>query len=143
MLDALDLTITVRGERGSCGQPTFVLREAASAAPALSLSVDFSSSTPTGTGQMRVLHVVTSGFKDSIPIAGSLLGSATFRVVVDGHIVEVFAGATPLTLIHDLTSNLQATVEVGGGAGPFWFDIEAHRVAPATVTSTSRSKRVV
>lgn len=145
MLDALDLTIKVRGEEASSGQPAFVLREAARAVPALSLSIDFNSTTPTGTGQMRVLNIVAGGFNDSIPIAGSLVGSATFRVVVDGHIVEIFAGATPLTLIltliYEPRGNLQATVEVvGGGAGPFWFDVEAHRVAPATITSTSTSR---
>ena len=140
-LAALDITVTVQGggkgksDGSSGGQPGVNLR-------GVSVSIDFDSSSPTGTGTlsppMRTLNVAAGSFKSSIPVAGTLKDGATFRVVVDSHVVEIFGGATPVSFSYS-PSAAQAEVAAltvsGGGTGPFdfEFDVQARQVQAAKV----------
>ena len=101
------------------------------------LTVDFNASSPTGTGRsMRTLNVVAGSFRDSIPVAGTLAAGVTFRIVLDGPVVEVFGGATPVSFTTDL-GGTGSMLQIEGGEGPFSYALEAHQVAPARVTKWS------
>ena len=123
---ALDLTVTVKpaadGSRpdgaSSLVQPGIVLRGG------LTLTVDFNTPFPTGNGcSMRTLSIVAARFRTTIAIID------TFRVVIDETTVEIFGSATPANFIWKTTNTSAALL------GPGVFDVSAHQVAPAKVTS--------
>ena len=109
----------------------------------VSVSVDFDSSSPTGTGTlsppMRTLNVAAGSFKGAIPVAGTLARGATFRIVVDSHVVEIFGGATPISFSYSPSAAQAqaAALTVSGGTGPFdfEFDVQAHQVQAAKVVA--------
>ena len=149
-LSALDLTVTVRGAAETTASSSSGGLPGVSVA-GLVLTVAFDASMTTGDGTlaqpMRTLHIDggSGGFVGSIPIAGSLVSGATFRVVIDDHIAEVFGGATPASFSFAFDGAAGAALIMGdGNAGSgctdgncdspaFLFDVEAHQVAPASV----------